>query len=33
MVCRILYGSHSWMEDVIVPGFYGSDSGYTGEGC
>ncbi|KAH9766782.1 hypothetical protein WN944_017907 [Citrus x changshan-huyou] len=22
--------SHSWMEDVIVPGFYGSDSGYTG---
>ncbi|KDO69235.1 hypothetical protein CISIN_1g0243821mg, partial [Citrus sinensis] len=21
---------HSWMEDVIVPGFYGSDSGYTG---
>lgn len=22
--------SHSWMEDVIVPGFYGNDSGYTG---
>ncbi|TXG49886.1 hypothetical protein EZV62_025761 [Acer yangbiense] len=22
--------SQSWMEDVIIPGFYGNDSGYTG---
>ncbi|KAJ4719926.1 Guanylyl cyclase [Melia azedarach] len=22
--------SRSWMEDVIVPGFYGNESGYTG---
>ncbi|KAK4835800.1 hypothetical protein QYF36_014745 [Acer negundo] len=22
--------SRSWMEDVIIPGFYGNDSGYTG---
>ena len=28
---EILCHSRSWMEDVIIPGFYGNDSGYTGK--